>query len=422
LKTKPFILPVVALVGVVGWIGSQRQSIASIEQQSIVLRKQIANARAAGEDSGAAISASSRGKSVAQKKPINWKDVAAKMAEMRNSNGVTDVRAMMHMQQRIQEMSKDEILAALQEIAAGDLSAESKSMLEQMLLGPLVEKDPEMALNHFIDLVGDRHENLSWRLSIALKEWAEKDVTKAGSWFDAQIAAGKFDSRSLDGKSQSRLQFESSLVSILISSDLEAANLRVTALPEDQRSEVLGGFNMRSIKEKDHANFAELVRSTLPQKDQASSLSSLAGEIVGKGGYEKVTGYLDRINATPAEKTEVVTNTAESKIRNMSYNKTITREDIDSMREWVSSQAPESTDKVTGKALGNSIRDDQGIKFADAAALAQEYGQASGNDEVLASFLESQASRRDKNRAQARELAESIRDETRREKILSQLK
>ena len=413
----------VALIGVGGWIGSQRQSIASVEQQSIVLRKHIASARSSGTTAAAGNSSKpSRDKSSSEKAPLDWKKIAGQMIEMQKGDGIGDMRAVMHLQQRLQEMSKEELVSALDEIAAMDLSQESRAMLEQILMGPLIEKDPELALNRFIDRVGEKNGGFSWQLASAFGQWAQKEPEKAGLWFDQKIGDGIFDSKSLDGKSQARLQFEGSIMGILISSDPDAAARRMTSMPEDQRSEVLSGFTIHSVKEESQLAYADLVRSTVPEKDQARTISSLAGSLINGGGYEKVSEYLDRINATPAERKQTVETNAEWKIRAMNRSKPVTREDIDSMREWVTAQSPGSTDKVTGRALGNSLQGDKGIQFADAAAMAQQYSEASGNDEVIASFLEAQGKGDEANREELRTLANKVSDEKRREKILSRLK
>ncbi|MEI6494344.1 MAG: hypothetical protein WCO94_17495 [Verrucomicrobiota bacterium] len=96
-------------------------------------------------------------------------------------------------------------------------------MLEQMLIGPLIEKDPEYALTHFIDCLQDEQSGIKWHLPNALREWAKQDPAKANAWLDQQIAAGKFDSRTLDGKSQFRMQFEGVMLGILFPSDPDAA-------------------------------------------------------------------------------------------------------------------------------------------------------------------------------------------------------
>ncbi len=421
MKPTIFIPPLVALVIVGGWIGTQRRSIATLEKESVLLRKHLAALSSGSGPDAPSSKPKTAAKLAKSKEPIDWKKIAGQFAEMRQSGGMGDMRTMMRFQQRLQSMSKEELVAALDEIAALDLPAESRAMLEQMLIGPLVRKDPELALSRFTDRLQDDHGGMGWQLSNALQEWAEKDPAKAAAWFDRQIAAGTFDSKSLDGKSRSRNQFEGALIKVLLASDPAAAALRLGAMPEDQRGDVLSNFSARQlIKEEDQMAFAKLVRDQVPEKDQAETLAHQASRLVDDDGYAKVTGFLDRIEATPAERTACVEQAADSQIQQLSSQKKVTREDFDAMREWVGSQAPGSTDRVTGKALGEAAQQGRKMDFAAAAELAVQYNQAGAGDEVLATFLEGSAVW--SNKEQARVLAERITDAKRRAEILNRIK
>ena len=91
------------------------------------------------------------------------------------------------------------------------------------------------------------------------------------------------------------------------------------------------------------------------------------------------------------------------------------------MREWTTSQAPGTTDQVTGVALANSTQGTQKLEFSEAAALATQYHEASGNDEVLTGFL--MAYDPDKgSKEEARVLAQKISDVKKREEILTRFK
>lgn len=422
LKTSSLIPPLVALVVAGVWIGSQRRSISALESESVVLQKHIAAARTSGPgvDSAAAKPAPPA-KAAKDKEPLDWKKVAAQFEEMQRSGGMGDMRTMMKLQQRLRSMTKEEIIAALDEIAALDLPEQSRDMLEQMLIGPLAQKDPELVLGKFIDRLGDKDGSMSWMLSNALQEWAKKDPAKATAWFDQQIAAGKFDSKTLDGKSRSRLQFEGTMISVLLDTDPSGAASRLGAMPEDQREDALSNWSFQQLKEESQVAFAKLVRDQVPEKDQTSTLAQQASRMVGNDeGYSKVTEFMDRIAATPAERAACVEEAAESRIRSLSHSKKIAAEDLDAMRAWASTQSPDQVNTLTGKALANAGQGNGGTKFEDAAALAVQYHEASGNDEVLSSFLDGWAARRNKD--QARILAEKISDPKRRGEILEKLK
>ena len=421
MKSTSLLPPVVALAIAGTWLGKQHQTISTLEQKSAALQKLITARTSGSLPSSSTTKPTSSTQAAKDKEPLDWKKIAAQMAERQSSGGMGDMRSMMKIHQRLQALSKEELVAALDEIAALDLPKESRAMLEQMLIGPLAEKDPELVLTRFIDRLQESDGAMSWQLAKAMQQWVKKDPASAAAWFDQQIAAGKFESKSLDGKSQTRLQFESSLINILLSSNPDAAGRRLAGLPEDQRDEALRQWTGQPLKDEDQAAFAKLVRDQIPEKEQARILAQKAASLVSNdGGYSKVTEFLDRIDATPAERTACVEQAVESKIQNFSYRKKITREDLDTMREWVTAQAPESTGKVTGTTLANASQNGRKMEFSEAAELAVEYNTAAGNDDVLSSFLDGYGARQ--NKEQARLLAEKISDPKRREKILKNLK
>jgi hypothetical protein len=419
LKPTLFIPPVVALAMACIWLGSQRQSISNLERQSEVLRKAIA---ARTSDSTAASpqdKSSPSAKTAKNKEPIDWKQFAARFGDMNRSGGAGDMREMIRFQQRLMAMSKEELITALDEIAALEFPDETRNMLEQMILGPLVEKDPELALNRFIDRIHDKNMGFSWQLSNAMQQWAKKDQAAAIAWFDQQIAAGKFDSKTLDGKSQPRILFEGSLIHTLLGADPKAAGRRLAAMPEDHREETLSRFGFQQLKTEDQLAFAKLVRDQIPEKDQAHTLANQASRLVKKDDYSEVDGFLDRIQATPAERGACVEKAAVSGIQRFNLEKKISREDLNSMREWVGTQAPEAAGRATGLALANALQSRHKLEFAEAAELAVQYHEAADNDDVLYSFLEGWPARQ--NKEQARVLAAKISDAKRREEILKNL-
>lgn len=419
MKPVTFIPPVVALVIAGSWLGVQQHSISVLESESTLLRKHIADARAASVSPASAKPDKPPGAKAKDKEPLDWKKIAAEAEETRGANGMGDMRTMIHLQQRLLSMSKEELVAALDEIATLDLSSAARGMLEQMLIGPLIEKDPELALTRFADRIRDQRNGVAWQLSNALGKWAAKDPEKARAWFDKQIEAGIFDSKSLDNRNQTRNQFEGSLISSLLGTNPDDAGRRLGALPEEQRREVLTNYAFQQLKDQDQQAFAKLVRSQLPENAQASTIANQTSRMVMQGGYEKVTEYLDRINASATERSASVEQAAESKFRNLARQKTLAREDVDAMRTWADSQAPGTADRATGSALGNAMGGNR-LKFEDAAALAVQYHDSSGNDDVLTAFLGNYNARNNKD--QARVLAEKISDLTRREEILNNLK
>jgi hypothetical protein len=293
-------------------------------------------------------------------------------------------------------------------------------MLEQMLIGPLAEKDSELVLTRFIDRLQESDGAMSWQLANAMQQWVKKDPASATAWFDQQIAAGKFESKSLDGKSQTRLQFESSLINILLSSNPDAAGRRLAGLPEDQRDEALTQFSFQQLKEEDQLAFAQLVRSHIPDKDQAKVLAQHVSRMARGEGYAKITEFLDHIDATPAERAVCVEEAANQKVDTITQKNKINREDIDSLRDWATLQSPGTADTVIGVILDRSTDTHMKLSFSEAADLAVQYNASSGTDDVLVGFLSERSALL--NKEQARVLAVKISDPKRREEILKNLK
>ena len=331
-------------------------------------------------------------------------------------------------------MSKEELVAAYDEIAALDFPTDTREMLEAMILEPLVEKDLEFALARFLDRLNKNNGTITGeqisrqlcmrlylQLSSAMQKWAEKDPASVIAWFDQQIAAGKFDSKSIYGTSHSRIYVEKFLLDTLLGTDPEAAGRRLTAIPEGGRYAVLAEISSQPLKDEEQLAFATLVREQVSKEKQAQTLAEQASRLVGKEDYAKVTEFLDRIQATPAERTASVEKAAESSIQTITQKSKITREDIDTLREWVTAQAPESTGRATGSALANALQGSHKLEFSEAAELAVQYHEASDNDDVLYSFLRNSWSVAEKNKEQARILAGKISDAKRREERLQNL-
>jgi len=411
--------PGVALVAVLVWNVSQWRSISSQEEQSRVLRTRIESARSPrkpGDPTAADGSRSSKIKIPAGNEAIDWKNLSARMAEMQESGGVGDMRAMVELQKRLSGMSAEELIAALDAISALGLEPGVRNLMEEMLVEPLIGRDPELALATFADRIQNDEDGVGWQLSAALGAWAKKDPAAAGAWFDRQIAAGLFESKSLDGQSQRRMEFEAALVGVLLTSDGVAAGQRIAALPEDQRREALEQIPFSELTAAGQKAYAELVRGLVPQDERAGSFTHIISELIPEGGYAKVEAFLDGIQASPEERAVSAREAANSQLEKIAGERAVTRDDVEAMREWLNRQAPGTVDRVTGEALADAAQDGGEFSFSDASKLAVEYHRSSGNDDVLVAFLESYAAR--SNLEEALPLADRIADPKRREKIL----
>lgn len=415
MKTPHFIPPVAALLIAIAWLGAERRTLAKLEEENTVLRKHIAAARETAASDGEGNSSAAAN----TKKPdeLDWKKIADQLGSMERNGGMPDMRAMIRLQQQIMSMESEQLVAALDEIAALDLDGDQRMMLEQMLLGIIAEKDPELALTRFLGRVGDQFGAVNWQLSHALGTWAEKDPAAATAWFDREIAKGSFESKSLDGEDGPRPRFESALIGVLLKSDPAAAGRRLAALPAEQRVETLNSVNVGDDEQK---ALVGLIRGSAPEEEQPELVANQMNRFSHNGDYESMTAYLERIEATPSERAACVDEAADSRFLMRTGKGGITREKIDEFRTWANSASEGSADRATGKALAGAMNMGKETSFSELAALAKEYHAASGNDELLIPLADHWRARSHKE--EARELAGLISDEKRREEILEKLK
>jgi hypothetical protein len=401
MKFNPWIIPGLAILGLGGWIGTQKQSSATLEKEITVITERIRQVRSG---DGADMQAYQKEQLAlkAKEKAIDWKDIAGKMGEM-STGAMPDMRAMMRMQRLMLDLSAEELCAHLDEIATLDIESSARHQLEGMILGSLVEKDPKLALDRAAASMGDEDSGMHWQLGHALRSWADKNPAAATAWLDQQIAAGKFEAKSLDGKNQTLIQLESSLMGALLKTDPTAATARVKAVPESQREEIFNhGFSFQLSKDSE-SNYAKLLRDTMPADRVGSILADTASTLVMQGNFERVDGFISNAKATDEEKQAIVKEVMDNRINRGNLKAA----DLDKIREWGSRQAPSVVDEATGSAIASSLW--RGGDFKKASELALQYNESSPNDEVLAAFLKSNQVR-NQAAGEAKALIDKIKD------------
>ncbi len=396
------------LVGI--WNVVQMRSISSLEKNSAGLQEKISAATVSGNTSGESPRGGPRDPSAssARKQPIDWEKLSAGLEELDD----------MELEDQIEAMTRAELLAALEAVAALE-AGESRDELESMLLDSLIEQDPEQALKRFADRIASDADGVGWQLATALGAWAKKDLPAATNWFDQQIAAGTFESKTLDGKSEMRTQFESALMESLLLTDPNAAGQRLAALPEDDRREVLELLPFEDLGPDAQKAYAELVRQLIPADEREGSFAHIASQLVNEDGYTGVSTFLDAVRATPAERAAAAIETAETHFESLAAEGKVTRSDVDALRAWLERQAPGKVDGITGRALAEAAQEDGEFTFEDASRLVLDYQKSSGGDDVLVGFLESYSAR--SNLQEARELVDKIQDPKRRAEIAKEL-
>ena len=155
-KPVHMIAPAIALAIAGAVVGTQQRTISRLENESVLLRKHIAEEKGRIDRRAADTKTSRPAKPEDADEAIDWVEVAGMFGEMKNGGGVGDMRKMMSFQSKLRKMDKQQLLAALDQIQALELDDDTRMTLENMLIGPLAEKDPELVLNRFSDRLGDR--------------------------------------------------------------------------------------------------------------------------------------------------------------------------------------------------------------------------------------------------------------------------
>ncbi|GAA5481460.1 hypothetical protein [Haloferula sargassicola] len=416
MKTRHLLPPLLAVLVVGLWLGSTQARLKRVQTETKLLQERIEKKAQAGASPHGADAQAGTTPAAEAKKPIDWKEIGEALSAGQRG-GMPDLRVLMKMQARLLEMDRDELVAALDEIAALDLSPEIRQGLEQMLVSNLAEKEPQLVLERYLDRVNDsRNMGVTWSLAQAFGRWMEKDPTAAQTWFDARIAAGDFDSKSLDGRSDARLRFESALIGKLLKSDPAAASERLKTLPEDQRADIFrqGGFS--TLADGTEKDFAALVRDNIPEGERGELLAQGTTMKLHQGGYESVSAFLDKIDATAGERQDVAKHAAIQKLRTLAPpGQEVKRRDVDEMLAWLSKEAPEKADRITGEALGSLWTND----IERRADMVEKLSEEGGGDEVLIGFLDN--GRLHQQRDLAQRLAEKIQDAGERERLLKRI-
>lgn len=417
MKPIEFIPPAAALAIAVVWLGSQSRSISSLVGENTVLRERLEVARHAAPEAGGVSSSSllppptKDGKA----RKIDWKLIAQNHLQSNDGESVEDIRRQMQFQTLVQELSVDELVNGLDAIAGLDLPGQVQQQIEMSLINALAEKEPGLAVERLSGRMSD--EGVSWQLGHTFRKWAEKDPVAAIAWMDKQLADGKFESKTLDGKSEARLRCEAGLVAALVGSDPAAALVRMQGLPEDQRSAIFDQGVFYQIKPGTELAMADLIRSSVPEAQRVSALAKTSGQLVHQGGFDRVGEFISKINASKEERESIVSSAVSNNSHRMNQKPGALAEGMETTRAWIRKEAPEALDRITGQTLASMASRD---RWQEAAELAEKYHAESGNDQLLIPLLQS-SSVQANNQDRVFQLLDKISDEGQRSQIRQQL-
>ena len=412
-KPNHVLLPLAALVFVGSWIGIQRRTLATLEDENRrLVRQAIPAATLESEEALFPELEKTRAKG---NETLNWQDLAA-LIEGKN-HGRGDTRALTAFEKRLKAMDAEELIANIEEIMNLDLTENQRYNLISEFIGPLIVQDPELALRRLFGRMGQADQ----ALSEAWQKWSERDLGAATVWFDEQIAAGKVDPKRLDGSDGCRADFEGQLIKLLLASDPAAATRRMENLHPDLRDDIISQC-VPKADDPTRKAWADLVRSQLPEKDGLEMIASYVPPWVQNGDFSKVMAYMDKIAATPAERSACVKHTIENWTRQTSFTNEVTVEGIESLRAWADGQEPGLSNNLSRDAIRDMLRKNHESEttLEMVESIVAHYQAMEGGDEVLAQALEhSMDGNHKKDYVSA--LAARLPDEERRAKILKKL-
>ena len=285
MKAAYWILPVALAVGIGVWLTKSGRDVGELREEAKEIRKQVESLKPAAGGGGkvmeSAQSADKARGAVVNGERVNWRVLATYLAEQAEDAATPEMfHAYEAMQARLEAMDQAELEAALDEIGGLGLEASLRSALEAEVVSHLMEKDPQGVLKRFDDRVGNDDDDVGWILSEALGKWARQDLVGAMKWMDEKIKEGKFESTSLDGYSETRVEYEAVLMANLLGTQDTQAVERIRALPEADRLVVLEQMDLTALSEEAMASYANVVRSLVPEDERDAAFGYVASELV----------------------------------------------------------------------------------------------------------------------------------------------
>ncbi len=427
MKATLWIVPVLLAAGIGIWLMNSGREASGLKTEVEEIREQVGGGKTGGSamESGGAASetgagSGAKGNVVTSGNRLNWRALSGLLKEaMEGGDSPHLQQAFESLQARLESMNQAELYASLDEIGALGLSAEERSALESLVVENLMSKDPQGVLSRFDDRIGNDDDDVGWILSEAWGYVAKSDPAAAVRWMDEKIKEGKFASKSLDGYSEARVEYESVLMSHLLGKLNMQAVERIRALPEDDRLVVLEQMDLTALEPEAQAAYADIVRSLVPEGDREGAFGYVASELVYEGGYEAVQAFLDTVKATSEERLEAAQEAASGKLLAIVEEGKLAASDIDAMRSWVQAQSPDQVDRITGEAIGEAYDQEGNLGFEDAKKLVLDFHTKTGSDDLLIGFLNSFAAQ--ENPEEAKKLVELIKDPAKKQQLAEEL-
>ena len=311
-----------------------------------------------------------------EREPVDWEAIASQLkANGWIAGGLLNNDA--RLLAAIEAMSESELLAMLDQIAAADLSKSEREVLERAFAEALVKKAPGIAFSRFS--VSERHD-WNFFLDRLYLKWVQEDATAALSWLRLHTSRGGYVHRRMI----SVPFFDQLPTDPRISAEL------LSCLPPESRLGSLSSLEVRVLRDKGQADWAQIVREILPEKDRSEAIAWPLGNWSDGDGspmsLDQVDAYLECIRASDQERNACVMTVAET-TRSwgiLSDREVGPGEALERMRSWVAERAPQLLEPATLKALDALGREAFGI----ASEWSLKFHGGGGNDAYLTAVLE----------------------------------
>lgn len=293
----------------------------------------------------------------ASKDRIDWRDLAARVEREQDRNLLLEPVA------RVKAMSRDELAAEYRVIRELHLSKSIEGVFLDLVMDPLLEKSPRMALRFLIDdPPGDT--DVWWGPIDAFEAWAKSSPAEAAAWLDEAMASGKSAANASAGKADLQGFLEQKLIGVLLVTDPEAAYRRIGNLPEDLRTAAL---KEQLIADEHRDSCIVAIREQIPQKDQIELLANLVSKAVEKNGLDDGTAFMNRIDASQEQRISIIRSVANAQADFLARMRQLDVEEIDRLRGWLETMATGQTDRLTGEMISRTMLG--GRRFDDLAGL-----------------------------------------------------
>lgn len=412
MKLPHLIAPLLALAGSAAWIYSQQKPLADLEEKTRILQERITQVNSLRDNTAESGRKGSPGSKNSQDTKfllpdgsLDWKAIAEMTKENRTGMG-QDMRLMMRLQQKMMEMTPEDITENIAKIRALDLTDEIRNGLESQLIMLLSQKDPEAAMDLASASLNTKSSQQSWHLKHAFGEWTKKDPAAAMAWMDKQVEAGTFVSKSLDPSDNPRLEFETRLMGSLLQDDPATVRKRLDQFSKVEQHRILQDHNQWGKGGKVTKEYLDLVRERGTEDLVPSLIGDAVSSQVQREGLASASKAIADFNLTPAERKEAL----DSAVDNFSRRWDGTKPDLTEVYPWAEKEDPDRAVELTARALNNQSNRGQ-ENLQSTFESANEIATSTGKPEILQEFMKDRHKYGDLDQQLSQFKDEKLRDE-----------